>query len=117
MTKETQVLSTRDSLRASIFSSENSRCKRVPITLNGAELELKQPTIDEVIKLQDRPEASARVAIILINHAFIPGTEDKVFDDADYDSLAALPYTPELTAIQEVLNTFLIGDQKATEKN
>lgn len=117
MTQEQKVAPTKDELRAKIFSAENSKCKRVEITFNGAKLELQQPTITEVMELNDRPEASARVAVMLIKHAYVPNTDVHVFDDTDYDVLAALPYSPELTVIQEHMNVFLIGDDKAAEKN
>lgn len=120
MTKETEATKapvTRDSLRQTIFDGERTKCKRAPVTFNGAKFELQQPTITEVTELNERPEASSRVAVMLIKHAYVPGTNERVFEEADYEVLASLPYTPELTAIQETMTNFLVGDDKAAEKN
>ncbi len=107
----------KDDLRAAIFAAENSRVKRVPIKFQGQELELKQPTVEEIMQFHSLPEGRSNFAYILINHVYIPGTDEKLFDEADYDAIVAMPYSPEIVEIQNVMTGFLSSDVKSAEKN
>ena len=112
----TNTNTTRDDLRAKIFSSENSVCKRTSVQLNGVELEIKQPTVAEVMKLNEIEGTQSRVAHMLVTYAFVPGTDERVFDMGDIDQLSNMPYTPEMTEIQNVITKMLVGDVATAEK-
>jgi len=108
---------TRDALRASIFSSENSRYKRTPLNFKGTDLEIKQPTLTQVAEMWTKETSTERALYLLINLAYIPGTDILVFEEGDIADIIAMPYGPEFTRINEILADFLNGNAKEAEKN
>lgn len=117
MTDKLQAQSVRDQLRAKVFSSENTVFKRKALTYKGAELEIKQPSLEEVTGMFDQPDSTSRAIYLLIHLAYIPGTDERVFEDTDFDTLKAMPYGPEMTDIQDMISEFFRGNAKEAEKN
>lgn len=117
MTETLKAQSTRDALRAKVFSSENTRFKREKLNFKGSELELQQPNLEQVAELWAQPNGTTRAIFALVKLGFIPGTDERLFEDEDFDNLIAMPYGPEMTRLHEILGNFLTGDIKEAEKN
>lgn len=96
----------RDLLRSKIFS------EKVKVTLikldDGQEIEVRQPSVGLLLDVVSIEDLKSRMAQMLIASCFVPGTEQKVFDDADKDILMGLPqsgaYQNLVDAIQENMN-------------
>lgn len=88
------AMPSRDSLRAKIFSGSNSKKRSVTFNFNGVDLEWRQPSIREVQTAQADTGAGEGnfMTTLLISHTFIPGTEERVFEEADRDSLENMPF-------------------------
>ena len=114
---DNKVKLTRDELRAKVFSSENSEYKRLPLHFKGVDLEIKQPTLDQVSQLHSYETSKERAIYMLVTLGYIAGSEEHLFDDADFDQLAAQPYGPEHTQLNEIITKYLVGDIKEVEKN
>lgn len=80
----------RDEIRASIFSSEYSVPKVERIDFNGVQIELRQPLVKGFMD-QQGGENREFFARFLIDNAYIPETDEKVFDVADRDVLLEMP--------------------------
>lgn len=101
----------RDTLRSRIFSA---RAKAKIVTYNGVEIEVRQPSLKSVIEGNDGDNKQATVRM-LIENCFVPGTEEKIFEDTDYDSLLAMPFSSEWVAMSEAI-TELTGLKKEVDK-
>lgn len=104
---------TRDSIRESIFNRiadrQTKACK-----LLGAEIELRQPNVAEILALaQETPS----VINILIQFAYVPGTETKVFEPADAEMLAQLPFSDEIRTLLDTFTSLSQIDVSTAEKN
>jgi hypothetical protein len=77
-------MATKDEIRAAIFSGNNF--KRERFVFLGQELELKQPTVGQISKLADDKQNKNRLIEIIVDSAYLPGTDEKVFGPGDYDS-------------------------------
>lgn len=108
---------TKAELRAKVFAGGFMQPKRIPITLHDVPFELKQPTVEEIMSYHSLAEGRSRFAHILIHHVVLPGTNETFFDEADYDQIIGMPFTPEMMAIQEAMTSFLTGNTKDAEKN
>ena len=86
--------SLRNSLRSKILGKIDSDSEI--ITFRGVEIELRQPTVKEVI---ERGESGFGVVDFLIDNAYIPGTNIKVFEDADKEVLEQIPFGPDVSAV------------------
>lgn len=90
----------RTAIRTAIFAG---KAKTLLVTTFGIELELKQPSMGELLDLQDLPDAKSRVVASLIRYCFVPGTKEKVFDEADKDSILALPFDDNFVKINDAI--------------
>lgn len=94
-------VSNRDTIRKAILSGRTT--KTLLVNAFGIELEMRQPSLGDILDLQDMENTKQRVIQSLINYCYVPGTKEKVFDDADKDIIEALPFDDNFTAIQEAI--------------
>lgn len=88
----------RDDIRAAMLSGSKAKSKE--ITVFGVKLELRQPSMGEILDMQAMAETKQRVIHSLINYCYVPGTNEKVFDTTDTDALLARPFGKEFAEIQ-----------------
>lgn len=115
---EAKVASKSD-IRAAIFSAENRKVKSEPVELFGQKLEMRQPTLAQINKLGQVKEGDKTPAIvkIMIEHVYVPGTGEKVFDIADAESLASMPAGPWLDEVNRAMEKLSGVNVKEAEKN
>jgi hypothetical protein len=101
---ETSTPQTRDELRARIFGSKPKSV--VVDDFYGATVEIRQPTLKIALQQRHAPEEE-RVFFMLTDYAFVPGTDEKLFEPGDVDSLRELPFGGDFTRLMEAINTLL----------
>jgi len=105
----------RDLIRSAMFSIK-PRSTIVELA-SGVKVEVRQPTIGDLVEDPDRVngrrEASARM---IIRYCFVPGTEEKVFDDADIESLLAVPFGNEWVKLQKAIEGLIDLDTVVAEQ-
>lgn len=107
----------RGQMRTKIFASETRRGKNTKLPFYGTEIEIRQPNIGQVQKWSDNDSDSVTLIEILLNHAYVPGTDIKVFESADRDTLQSLPMNEEATAVIAAIQAFTDLAIKDSEKN
>jgi hypothetical protein len=108
----------RDTLRGAIFSG--SSFKRESIVLFGQEIEVRQPSVEQLRKLSDiSKSAKDKNAIInlMIDYTYVPGTDEKVFEQADYEQLSNLPAGDWLITYQKAWVRLAGINEEELEKN
>jgi hypothetical protein len=103
---------TRDEIRAAVFGAKPE--SKVIEDFFGQRVELKQPTLGRMLEMRAGSQQDATFEMLL-NYTFVPGTETKVFEEADRELVQQLPFGK---AMQEFINSFneLVGvDAKALE--
>jgi len=91
----------RDRLRAKVFAEH--KVKTIPVEFFGATIELRQPTMEDIVKVQADPDREAIVIRTLIDYAFVPGTDERAFEAGDADSLKKLPFGADFLRISKAL--------------
>lgn len=115
---------TRDALRTAILGGTH-RLKRELLRLpasdgsEGIEVELRQPTIGALSRsaMQAEKDKVPPTVRTLIEYCYVPGTDDKVFEDADADVLSDLPTGAWLSKLNEVVGRLIEFNPKEAEKN
>lgn len=96
----------RDKLRSKVFS-EKPKATLIDLD-DGQQIEVRQPTVGLLLDVIGIEDLKHRMAQMLIMSCYVPGTEDRVFEDADRDNLMLLPqggaYQRLVDAIQENMN-------------
>lgn len=109
----------RAAVRAAIFDKENRLPRSEPVTLFGQKLELRQPTLAQISKMGqvDPKDKTPGIVKIMIEHLYMPGSNEKVFDIADADMLASMPAGPWLDEVNSAMEKLSGVDVQEAEKN
>jgi hypothetical protein len=93
----------RDKLRSQILATHLPKSK--VITFFGGQIEIRQPSLKDILAVQASAETDREGAIIrtLIMYAFVPGTNDRVFEDSDKEQLQSLPWGQDFVTVTEVM--------------
>jgi len=116
MTKQVQAPIKRDDVRKKIFGNTLKGSREI-ITLFGAEIEIRQPTLGMILEAQQEVDRRKALVRILVNYCFVPGTDDHVFDETDEETILQLPFGPELTKLNEVIARMTAINVASAEKN
>jgi len=113
-------MSVRDELRAQIFA--NAKPKSLEMEFFGAQIELRQPPMEVVLQTQQAAaeDRAFAAASMVVRYAFVPGTNDRVFDDADIDLIKAMPFGKDMatlnTKITELTDIDILGEEGNSEE-
>lgn len=86
----TEASTLRDALRAESFSET---IRTVQVQLGSNFIEVRQPTVGQMLEQVNVTDQRQRIARMIIDCCFVPGTSIKVYEDTDVDMLMALPAT------------------------
>lgn len=101
--EQAQVLS-RDEIRSRIFGAKPK--SEIIEDFFGTTLELRQPTLQVALENRNTSEQD-RVYLMLVDYSFVPGTNDKVFEEEDIDNLRTLPFGAEFQSLIGKVNSLL----------
>lgn len=95
----------RDELRAKIFAAK--KLKKETVELFGEKVEIRQPTLQDVLATQQEENRAEGVVRLLMNYCYVPDTDIRVFEAADKDSLMSLPFDESLTNVSQAFNKLM----------
>lgn len=98
----------RDSIRNIIFSS--SQARSVTCKFFGTEVEIRQPSLGEILQAEEASSKQGQAVAMIIKYCYIPGTDEKVFEDADQETLLNLPFGEDFIRIQKAIATLTSVD-------
>ncbi len=93
---------TRDELRLALLGNAPKPESKV-ITMFGVEIELKQPSLGAILRARDEGDETTRAIDMIIEYAFVPGTNDHVFEDVDRDTIKNWPFGADLTLLNTTI--------------
>lgn len=94
-------MSDKSSIRAQIFKTHKPKSK--VLMFFGAEIELRQPKLKDIISARENPDRQAAVVQALVDYAYVPGSDEKVFTFEDQDQLLELPFGGEFVEVSKAL--------------
>jgi hypothetical protein len=103
-------------VKSRMFSAERRRFKSEIVTFFGEEIEIRQSTIGRMLdRAEDMSNGNALINVLL-NYAYLPGTELPMFDDTDVETLKNQPYGADFEGVMAAFNR-ITGSVKAETKN
>jgi hypothetical protein len=93
--------SARDALRGELLKSRAPTSK--VITFFGQQIELKQLRLGDVLSARDETDRTKALCDMLIKYAYVPGTDESIFEDGDLESLKQLPFGGDFVALAEAI--------------
>lgn len=120
-------LSTRDKIRAATLGKKKVFKSKEATLYDGTKVEIRQPTVGQRSEIRSKsmtvmPNAEMRADMMqftlwmVILQSYVPGTDERVFEEADYDEIAAVPsgdWVDNLTAIALELSNAEVGEEEA----
>ncbi len=92
---------TRDELRKKILADYKPKSELVQFM--GAEVEVRQPSLKALLDAQDKDSTADKIVQLIVNFVYVPDTKERVFEDADYDTLLAMPWNEDIAELQNVI--------------
>ena len=92
----------RNEIRAQILGKTPKGETRL-VTLFGAKIELHQPTLRSILEAKDDADEATRTADVFIKYAYVPGTNERVFEDGDKESILNWPMNDDLLEVQKLI--------------
>lgn len=105
------ALSTRERMRANILGA---KAQSELVIVFGEELELRQPSLG-VIMAAKTEGTTNQVTTMMTGYAYIPGTNEKVFEEGDADAIMELPMGPDMKRFLDAMNKLLGVEVDAKE--
>ncbi len=93
---------TREQLRAGLVGS-TPKGKSKLIQLYGFEIELRQPSLKAILKTRDAKDDTERAVDMIIEYAYVPGSDEKIFEDTDRDHILRWPFGEDLAKLNEAI--------------
>lgn len=95
-----KVQMTRDQIRAELVGKKHAARTEIT-TLFGVEIELRQPTLGSIIDAKEDADAQTRTVDVFVKYAYVPGTDERIFEDTDKAAILNWPFSDELLKVQE----------------
>lgn len=107
----------RDQIRSKLFGKKHLKSRVIEIF--GTQVEVRQPSIGQILEMQDvqSDKQQNQMVRMLIQHCYVPGTNEKVFDDADADSILEWPFDDWFNKFNDAITELTSIDVKGAEKN
>ncbi len=93
---------TRDELRKALLS-DTPKAESKMITLFGMQVELRQPTLEAILKARDTEDTTSRAVDMIIEYAYVPGTDEHIFEPGDRVQMLRWPFGKDLTELNEAI--------------
>ncbi len=113
----TEERSVRDQIRSGIFSKESKTPDSRDITFFGQEIRIRQPDIGTILEYRNRDDRKEAMIEMIIMFAYVPDTNDRVFEPADKDSILGLPFGKDFSALNSAITELTTVDLESAEKN
>lgn len=115
-TEEVKVSLTRDEIRAALIGS-TPKSKTKLITVFDIDLELRQPTLAAIMSTRESDDSEVRATDMIIKYAYVPGTDELVFEETDREMILRWPFGQELLKLQEAISELTGIDIAAAEED
>ncbi len=93
---------TRDEIRA-VLLGKTPLAKSKLITVFGVEIELRQPTLASIMTTREIEDPKVRATEMIIKYAYVPGTEEYVFENTDREMILRWPFGEDLLLLQQTI--------------
>ena len=112
-------MSVRDKLRSKTVGAPKN-FKSTTVEIDGEEFEIRQPSVKERMDIFNHSSKDGGVNALdfqlwsVIRTCYVPGTNERVFEDSDYSVLADQPAGSFLDKLGEAAMTMLNLEEKPT---
>ena len=93
---------TRDELRTALLGNAPKPDSKL-ITMFGVEIELRQPNLGAILKTRAEVDDATRAIDMIMEYAYVPGTNDHIFEDTDRAAMMNWPFGKDLATLNQAI--------------
>lgn len=86
-----------------IFSAENRKVRSEVVNFYGQKIEIRQAKVRDTLELRDVTEGRIYLVEYLINYAYVPGTDERVFEEAHREQLETMPTSSDWNTVAALI--------------
>lgn len=118
MTKvsETENIShsySRDDIRTAILDSKG---ESELIPFGKVMVEVRTPALEDLLQYRNAEGDDTIMARAIVNNCWVPGTEDRVFEEADIAAIMKLKFNADMRRLNKAVTEVLAGDDTIQKK-
>lgn len=113
MSNNIPVAPTRSELRNKLLSRHAPKSEQLNVF--GVDIEIRQPTLDAILSAREEADVKTRTVDMIIRYAYVPGTDEPIFENGDRDTILQWPFGSDLVRVQQAI-TKLTGVDIAEAK-
>ena len=98
----------RDQIREAVL---NSKADNEIVEAFGVTIEIKYPSLTDLLEYRGAEADDNIMARAIIKNCYVPGTNERVFEDADMELLMEMKFTPDMRRLNGAINKILAGDE------
>jgi len=106
--------SQRDALRSKLLGNAPKAETKI-VKLFGQDVELRQPTLASILEAQDTEDIKKRSVDMIVRYAYVPGTNERIFEDSDAAVILEWPFNRDLVSMQKAIGDLTGVDISETE--
>ena len=99
----------RDQIRSAILNAPGDT---ETIDVFGIQVEIRSPKLEELLQYRGAEEDKAIMARAIVNNVYVPGSEQRVFDDADIPELMKTQFSKDMRKLSTAVTRVLGGDEQ-----
>jgi hypothetical protein len=103
------VTYSRDQIRGAILSAPS---EDEVIEVFGVKVEIRAPALEDLLQYRNAGEDDFIMARGIVNNVYVPGTGERVFDDADIQGLMKSRFSKDMRKLSKVVTRVLGGDEE-----
>ena len=93
---------TRDEMRA-ILLGKTPLAKSVTVHVFDMDMDIRQPSFKDMMSVREQGTEFEKAAEMIIKYAYVPGTDEKLFEETDRELILRWPFGPDLIMLQEAI--------------
>lgn len=97
----------RDDIRAEILNSKGE-VRLVPF--GKVQVEIRTPDLEDLLQYRNMEDDDLAMARAIINNVYVPGTDERVFDNTDAEVLMKAKFTKDMKALNKAIMEVLGAD-------
>ena len=109
------VMPSRKELREALLDKKRTSGDARMLTLFGLEVEVRTPALRDIMSVREIKDPAEQAARMITKYVYVPGTDERVFEEADIPDIMGWAFGKEVTALQNAISDLTgldIDDEK-----
>ena len=100
---------TRDQIRSAVLDAPD---EPEIVDYRGVKIEVRCPALEDLLQYRNAQDDDTIMARAIVNNCYVPGSNEKVFEEADIPSLMKAKFSKDMRRLNAAVTRVLGGDEE-----